>query len=521
MSPIEEYGARFGPRYKWWATITVMIGTIVTIAASTMVNVALPDVMGAFGVGEDQVQWLSTAFLAAMTATMLLTAWAIDKIGHRLAFVGALAMFMVGSIGGALADTFAEVIVARVLQGIASGLIQPLAMVVMSEVFPASQRGRAMGIFGIGIVLSPAVGPTFGGWLVDEYSWRFVFMAIVPVTALAIATAAVFLPGRDRSERPPSPFDGFGFLFLVSFLLCLLSGLSNGQRAGWNSDLILALFAGAAISGVAFIGWEFRCRTPLLDLHVFASGPFSASCFVAFTFGVGIFGSTYIVPMFVQLVQGYTATRAGLLLMPAGLVLGVIFPLAGALSDRVPAWQPVLAGLAIFGLSNWYCCNADIDTPFWTFAWWVALGRIGSGLITPGAERRRAARPARRDAGARVGRGELRAPTRRRPRRGRDLRDHRAPHRLPWRGSGAGAGPRQSGGRQRDAATHPDARRTGAIRSATGWPAARCRRCRPICRPCWSRRRGCWPTRTASCSSPCCSSVTLLPALLMPRKRPT
>ena len=441
MSPIEEYGARFGPRYKWWATITVMIGTIVTIAASTMVNVALPDVMGAFGVGEDQVQWLSTAFLAAMTATMLLTAWAIDKIGHRLAFVGALALFMVGSIGGALADTFAEVIVARVLQGIASGLIQPLAMVVMSEVFPASQRGRAMGIFGIGIVLSPAVGPDL----------RRLAGGRIQLALRVHGDRAGDGPRRSRrrrcsclaataSERPPSPFDGLGFLFLVSFLLCLLSGLSNGQREGWNSDLILALFAGAVVSGVAFIGWEFRCRAPLLDLRVFASGGFSASCFVAFTFGVGIFGSTYIVPMFVQLVQGYTATRAGLLLMPAGLVLGVMFPLAGraqrpgaGLAAR-PGGAGHLRAVELVLLQR-RRRHAVLDLRL--------VGRARPdrlGADQPGAERRRAARPARRDAGAGVGRVELRAPTRRRPRRGRDLGGHRPPHRLPWRGPGAGAG---------------------------------------------------------------------------------
>ena len=166
-------------------------------------------------------------------------------------------MFIVGSVAGAASSSGGEVILARVLQGMASGLIQPVAMVVMSQVFPREQRGRAMGIYGIGIVLAPALGPTLGGFLVDEYSWRDVFLAIVPVCLVAMAAAAVFLPGRDtRQESRASRFDGFGFLFLVVFLVCLLSALSNGQREGWNSDLILALFAAALASAVAFVAWE-------------------------------------------------------------------------------------------------------------------------------------------------------------------------------------------------------------------------------------------------------------------------
>jgi EmrB/QacA subfamily drug resistance transporter len=384
MSPIDAYAVRFGAGYKWYATITVMLATIVTTAASTMVNVALPDIMGAFGLGADQVQWLSTGFLAAMTATMLLTAWALGRFGYRMCFLWALIVFVVGSILGATSSSGGWIILARVLQGMASGLIQPLAMVVLSQVFPHEQRGRAMGIYGIGVVLAPALGPALAGFLVDEYNWRDVFLVIVPLCLIAIAAALVFLPGRDtRREKASFQFDGLGFLFLSAFLVCLLSALSNGQREGWYSDLILSLFAVALASAVAFVAWELTCRTPLLNLRVFANGRFSASCLVAFALGVGIYGSTYIVPLFVQLVQGYTPTRAGLLLMPAGFVLALVFPLAGHIGDRVPPWIPVMVGLFFFGLSNGLCAGSDVDTPFWSLALWIVLGRIGLGLITP------------------------------------------------------------------------------------------------------------------------------------------
>ncbi|MCL2717001.1 MAG: DHA2 family efflux MFS transporter permease subunit [Alphaproteobacteria bacterium] len=385
MSPIEVYTARFGAGYKWYATVTVMIATTATTACATIVNVAMPDIMGAFGLGQDQVQWLATGFLAAMTACMLLTDWLISRLGYRVAFTAALVICIGGSLLGASAVNDGEIILARVLQGVAAGLVQPITMVVLSQVFPVEQRGKAMSIYGIGVVLAPALGPTLGGFLVDQYTWRDVFLAIIPVCVIAIVATAIFLPGRDSRPqyRTPRPFDGIGFLLLIVFLIALLSALSNGQREGWNSSLILTLFAAAIVSGCAFVGWELTSANPLLSIRVFANFQFTASCVVALALGVGIYGSTYIVPLFVQLVQGYTPTRSGLLLMPSGFVLALVFPIAGYLADRTPPWLPVALGLTIFGISNALCSGADVDTPFWMLGWWLVLGRIGLGLITP------------------------------------------------------------------------------------------------------------------------------------------
>ena len=384
MSPIEAYAARFGAGYKWYATISVLLATTATTAAATMVNVALPDIMGAFGMGQDQVQWLATGFLAAMTAAMLLTAWALGRFGYRLAFLGALALFCIGSILGAFSSSGGEVILARVMQGAASGLIQPLTMVVMSQVFPFEQRGKAMGIYNIGVVLAPTLGPTLAGFLVDQYEWRYVFLAIVPVCVAAMALTMVFLPGRDpRRETFAHSFDFLGFALLGAFLVCFLSALSNGQREGWDSDLILTLFAGAFAFFFAFVGWELKHPQPLLNLQVFANGRFASCCLVAFALGAGIYGSTYLIPLFVQLVQGYTPTRSGLVLMSAGFGLAMISPLSGYLGDRLPPWVPVMAGLMIFGLSNALCGTSDVDTPFLSLSLWVMLGRLGLGLITP------------------------------------------------------------------------------------------------------------------------------------------
>ncbi|XBS71576.1 MFS transporter [Acerihabitans sp. KWT182] len=169
----------------------------------------------------------------------------------------------------------------------------------------------------------------------------------------------------------------------MSALTTLLTGLSNGQREGWNSFFIIGMFVAAVFSTAGFIIWELVAPQPLLSLRVFANMRFSAGCVVAFALGAGIYGSTYIVPLFVQSIQGYTPTRSGLLLMPSGLMLGVLFPIAGMLSDRLPPHIPVIAGLAIFALSCWLSGGADVDTPFWTMAGWVVLGRVGLGVIMP------------------------------------------------------------------------------------------------------------------------------------------
>jgi DHA2 family multidrug resistance protein len=384
MSAIEQQAARFGPSYRWLATLTVMLGTIATTATATIVNVAMTDIMGAFGLGQDQVQWLSTAFLASMTATMLITAWMLDSFGYRNTFLGALSVFILGSLLGFASNSGVEVIFARILQGAASGIIQPLAMVVLSQVFPPSQRGKAMGLYGVGVVLAPALGPTVGGMMVDQLDWRDVFLVVIPF-CLAGGLAAIFiLPGQDEQKRSRRiKFDAVGFVLLLMALTSLLAGLSNAQRQGWHSFFILGLFASALFCTMGFIIRELMTSAPLLSLRVFANLGFSSGCIVAFALGAGIYGSTYIIPLFVQSIQGYTPTRSGLLLMPAGLILGAVFPLAGQISDHLPARIPVITGLALFGLSAWLSGSADIDTPFWTMAFWVMLGRVGLGVMLP------------------------------------------------------------------------------------------------------------------------------------------
>ena len=382
MSQIDRYFERYGPAYKWLATGTIMVATISVVLSTTIVNVAIPAVMGAFGMSAVQAQWISTGFLAAMTATMLLADWTNRAFGTRLTMNAAMSVFLAGSVLGGLAPNETILTLARVVQGAAAGIVQPLAMIMLFKVFPPDKRGAAMGIYGVGVVLAPALGPWIGGLLMDAFDWRFVFYLGLPFAGLAILMSNLFLPSREESGPIPA-FDFVGVAILSVFLAVLLSTLSNAQRLGWESNIILAGFTISVASAIGFVAWEMNTAKPMLDMRLFANFAFSSASVVAFIMGAGLFGSTYLLPVFVQQIQGMTPTQAGLLLMPSGFAMLLVFPIAGRLSDKVPAPIMIALGMAVFAGSSWLMVAANVHTAFWTLAWWTVLSRVGLGLVFP------------------------------------------------------------------------------------------------------------------------------------------
>ena len=378
----ETLFARYGPRYRWLATGTVMIGSLSAMLTTTTVNVAIPDIMGAFGIGQDRAQWLSTGALAAMTVGMLLNAWLMHSFGQRRTFIGALCVFVAALFLAGLSPNENVLIACRIAQGAIAGILQPLAMYTLFQVFPPHQRGMAMGYFGLTVLLGPAMGPTLGGIMIDYFNWRYIFYIAMPISAVAIMMGGLFLPEREaKGER--ADFDWTGFVLLATSIGCLLTGLSNGQREGWHSDFILAMFAIAAAGTVAFFVWELVNPQPLVNLRVLASVQFTSAAAVAFIVGVALFGSTYLVPLFVQTVQHYTPLAAGLLLMPAGLIMGIFMPIGGYLSDRLPARSIIITGVLCFVVSSYLLARVDANTSFWMIAWCVIISRMGFGLIKP------------------------------------------------------------------------------------------------------------------------------------------
>ncbi len=378
----EDLFARYGPRYRWLATITVMLGTLAAMLTTTIVNVALPDIMGAFGVGQDRAQWLSTGALAAMTVGMLVNAWLIHSFGQRKTFVIALMIFVGALAMAGLSPNDSVLILARIAQGAIAGILQPLAMFTIFRVFPQDQRGMAMGFFGMSVLLGPALGPSLGGVIIEHFNWRYIFYVAVPVCIAAIMLGSVFLPEREETG-PRMRFDWIGFMLMTVSMSCLLTGLSNGQREGWQSGFVLTLVGIALIGITAFLRWELTTDHPLVNLRVFSNVSFSAAAAVACIFGIGLFGSTYLVPLYVQTLQHFTPLSSGLLLMPAGIIMGITMPIAGFLSDRIAARNMVIAGLLCFGISSFWLARVDANMTFWSMAWAVVFSRIGLAIMKP------------------------------------------------------------------------------------------------------------------------------------------
>jgi EmrB/QacA subfamily drug resistance transporter len=378
---LAELFRRHGLKYRWFAVFTIVTGNIAAVLAGTIINVAIPDIMGAFGIGQSDAQWLSTANLAASTVAMLASAWLVRTNGLRGTVIVSMLLFLAGSLLGGLATNTDVMIVSRIMQGITAGLLTPLSMTIIFQVFPPGKQGVAMGVSAVGVILAPAIGPAVGGILIDSFNWRYVFYLGMPFSMLTIAGALIFLPRQQEQVR--TLFDWKGMVLLGVAITALLVGLSRGERDGWSSDHILGCFALALTFGSVFIRWELRCPHPLLDLSLFGERNFLIMSINGFVFGAGLYASTYLLPLFLQLVQGLTATSSGALMLPGGLAMVLIFPVAGRLADHVEHRTLIGCGIVFFALAFWLLSGADGNTGFWSMAWYIVISRLGIGLVMP------------------------------------------------------------------------------------------------------------------------------------------
>ncbi|SFR62134.1 drug resistance transporter, EmrB/QacA subfamily [Marinobacter daqiaonensis] len=380
---MEELQQRYGSHYKWWVMVTVMIGTMTMSLSSTIVNVALPEIMGTFSVNHTMGQWLVTAFLASMAIGMLLNIWMVDRFGPRTTYMGALAIFIIAALAGGFAVNFGMLVVVRIIQGLIAGMVQPLAMLMLYAVFPVRERGQAMGLYAMGVVLGPTVGPVVGGVLVDWWSWRAVFLIVLPFCLVA------FYLGQRYLSRPPSAppvhrrLDSAGLLLLTGWMVALLWGLSAGPDYGWASPAVIGALILAVILFIAFAWRQLKGRAPLLALGIFRHAGFGPAFMVAMLTGAGLFGSVYLLPLLVQTAMGKSASAAGMLLMPAGLAMALSFPVIGRLTDRVVPKVLVAGGLIIFAISCVVLSDAQKGTSLILVALMAALGRVGLAMTMP------------------------------------------------------------------------------------------------------------------------------------------
>lgn len=359
-----------------------MLGTMATVLSATIVNVALPDIMAEFGIRQGRAHWLATGFIAAMTTTMLASAWLLDRFGIRRSLGAAMLLFALVSLLGGLAAHDGWLILARVCQGAIAGLMQPMGMFLVFRVFPRERRGTAMGIYGMGVILAPALGPVLGGVLVDQLNWRYVMFAPAPVTLLGAYMVWRFLPTPVDPPKP-YPFDLRGFLWLGLFMVTSLDALNRLHGDGPLGWMLVVSASLALLALWQFVRRERRAEHPLLQIRLFRYPAFRYAVLGALALGLALFGSTYLIPLFVQTALGYSATQAGLLMLPAGIALGIVFPLGGRLADQVSARLLIATGLVLFAASAILYALSDIELSLFWLGVWAVLGRIGLGFMMP------------------------------------------------------------------------------------------------------------------------------------------
>lgn len=341
------------PSYKWWVLANVMTGTFMVVLDATIVDVSLAKIMATFGIDVDAVKWVATAYLLVFAVVLPTTGWIADHFGYRRTYTMGLALFTLGSLLCSLAWNESTLILFRVVQGAGGGFLMPVGMAIVTREFPPEKRGIALGFWGISAAASVSLGPTLGGYLIDNFAWHSIFDINVPVGIVGIFATLVIQ--REYKTATSRTFDIVGFLSVSTFLTALLIALSDGNAewntGGWTSPFILSCFAVSLIALVVFLVVELNIRHPLIDLSLLKNFNFAMANLVLFIFGMGMFGSTFLLPLYLQNGLGYTAFQAGSLFIPIGLIMAVCGPIAGRLSDKTNPKILALFGILMLSLS--------------------------------------------------------------------------------------------------------------------------------------------------------------------------
>ncbi|MDY7573266.1 DHA2 family efflux MFS transporter permease subunit [Actimicrobium sp. CCI2.3] len=376
----EVLRARHGDRHKWLVLLTVMIGTMASILSSTIVNVAIPDLSQHFHLGQERAQWVSSGFMLAMTLSMLTTPWLLLRFGLRRTYTVAILVLLTGGVLGGFSVNYSMLLSMRVLEGLASGILQPIPAIVILRAFDLKEQGRALGIFGFGVVLAPAIGPSVGGVLVEHFGWQSIFFVVVPFCLVVLVLIRRYLSTNSPLMGDARRFDWKGLLLAGTCTVTVLNGLVHLQD---DSVLAVAMLALSLVSFIGFIAWQARTDAPLMNLKLFGYRQFSMGGLVAFIYGMGLFGSTYLLPVYLQMALAYSPSRAGLVLLPAGVVLAITIPLAGKMADRYPPNVLVSIGLALLSLSLGLMALGQPGGSYLLLMAWAVIGRVGLGFVLP------------------------------------------------------------------------------------------------------------------------------------------
>lgn len=371
--------------YKWLVLGNVMISTFMAVLDATVVNTGLPVMMGTLGASINSAEWILTGYMLSLATVLSIAGWLSNRFGYRNIFLASLILFTFGSFMCGNSTSIEELIFWRIVEGMGGGLMMPVGMAIVTTVFPPQQRGMALGFWAVASAASVSFGPMIGGYLVDNLNWNYIFYVNIPIGAICIFfTLAVQKEFKLQSKLK---FDWPGFITSALFLPLFLYGLSlvnsSSNADGWDSPLVMGCMWVAGIAFALFIYFELTVKEPLINLRIFKDRNFSLANFVILIFAVGMFGSTFLIPLYMQDTLGYSAYEAGLIFLPVGILQAVASPTAGKLSKIIDPRFIIVLGLLLlsysFYLNNYFTYQTDYDYILKS----LIIRGIGLGILYP------------------------------------------------------------------------------------------------------------------------------------------
>src|SRR5215510_2244340 len=379
MARVSEVRA---PGGKWAVAGTVVLGSFVAAMDVSIVNVAMPQMIGTFGVPLDAITWVAVAYSIAEIILVTMAAWFSALLGRQRFYTLSLALFIVASVLCGFARSLEMMIVGRVLQGIGGGGLIPLSQAIMLETFPEEERGMAMALYMMGVVVAPAMGPVLGGWLTDLYGWPWIFFINVPVGLIGIGMAATVLVDPPHMRRTLARIDLVGIVLLTLSLTTMQLVLERGEREGWwESSFIVVITCIALVALVILVYWELRVAEPVVNLRVLTYLPLLGGVTMGLVFGLTSFGSIFILPLFFQQLRGYSVMDAGLSQMPRSLVMLLVAPISGRLYNLVDSRVMIGVGIVLMMGGYFDLAHLTLDTDGWQMLPGLLLTGAGMAMV--------------------------------------------------------------------------------------------------------------------------------------------
>jgi DHA2 family multidrug resistance protein len=363
-------------------TVTVMTGTVMAALDISIVNVALPYMRGNLGASVEQITWIVTGYMLSTVIIMPLIAFLSARFGRKRYFLFSVLLFTVSSMLCGMSRDMSSMVLFRVIQGVGGGALIPISQSILRETYPPEEQGKAMGIYGLGVVMGPAFGPTLGGWLTQHYSWPWIFYINVPVGVINLLLVSRYIHDPPYLVRETGKIDFMGVGLLAVGLGALQIMLEKGEQKDWfTSPLITYLAVIAAVGLILFTFRELFTDRPAVDLRILKDATFTSGTMIGGVFGMGLFGTLFLMPLFLQELLDYPAFDSGLALMPRSLAMAVTMPLAGRLYNKGGPKLLVGLGLLISVYSYWLLSSLSLNVGFWDIVFPQVVQGVGFGTI--------------------------------------------------------------------------------------------------------------------------------------------